>query len=194
MATITGVIKLPNDVPFVGDILFRPLSTPLGDSPDIITTADVRIVTDSAGNFSLTLRAGNYSVLAGISRPFKITVPDTASTYAILSLITSGLRAVPDFVAPSGGGDLFASNNLAELTNLITARRNLGIEFADTLTALRAVPSSAKNKLAILLGQAALGDGLQWGIYAWLTSSALDNGSSIIRPNDYTTSLWSKIV
>lgn len=101
MSRIFGPIKLPNNDAFVGDIIFRPLLTPLADPPDFITTEDIRVTTDAGGNFSVTLRVGQYACYVGKSEHVCLCIPDDDNEYAFLDVICSPI--MPDFVNPPGG-------------------------------------------------------------------------------------------
>lgn len=102
MATVTGSIKLPDQTDFVGSIVIRPLDTPLVDTPDLISTADITVTTDATGDFSQALAAGTYRVWVGASKPFLIEVPDGATTHALIDLITSTLDAAADYTWTPG--------------------------------------------------------------------------------------------
>ena len=65
----------------------------------------------------------------------------------------------------------------------------------DTVTDLRAVSSSANNRLAFLLGNITAGDG-GGGIHYWDNAATdADDPLIIIRPDDFTTNgLWKKLI
>lgn len=102
MSTVYGKVVMPSGDAFVGSILFRPLSTPLVDSPDLITTADISVTTDALGDFSQVLRAGIYNVLVGASKAFRILVPDDAASYQLLALITSEVPSSSEYIWEPG--------------------------------------------------------------------------------------------
>ena len=68
-----------------------------------------------------------------------------------------------------------------------------GVLVADTLIDLRAIVSNAANRVAVLAGELVAGDG-NGGIYLWRTSGAADNPLVTVRPNDYGTQLWEKLL
>jgi hypothetical protein len=93
MATVTASFKLPDTSPYVGTVVFRPLSTPLVSSPDlVISSGDVTVYTDDSGALTVDLIAGNYRVLAGSSRAVLIAVPTGSSTVSLESIITTVLE------------------------------------------------------------------------------------------------------
>ncbi|MDO8595265.1 MAG: hypothetical protein Q7R45_01445 [Sulfuricaulis sp.] len=93
MAIITGIIKKPDNTAFVGKVKFSPLSTPLADSPDIITRADKEVTTDGSGNFSVTLRVGKYAVFIGDDKRVFAQIPDDDGSYTLEQVITSTISA-----------------------------------------------------------------------------------------------------
>jgi hypothetical protein len=105
MATILGKIILPNQAVYVGSILFRPLSTPLVDSPSLISTADVSVTSDALGQFSQVLSAGVYKVFVGASKPFEIEVPDDTNSYQLLTLIRSQIWSTTLYQWSGGSGN-----------------------------------------------------------------------------------------
>lgn len=70
----------------------------------------------------------------------------------------------------------------------------MGFFRVDNLAALRAIPSSALNQQATLQEIVAPDPGIPSGIYVWITSNHADDGITFIRPNDYGTQLWQKII
>ncbi len=91
-ATITGPVLLSySNSPYVGPILFRPLSTPLPYTPNLITGGDFTVRPATNGTFSVELQPGNYRVQVGADRAFVIDVPTNAATYTLLERITNSL-------------------------------------------------------------------------------------------------------
>lgn len=91
-ATITGPILLSySNSPYVGPILFRPLSTPLPYAPQLITGGDFKVQTSTNGVFAVDLAPGNYRVTVGADKSFTIDVPTNAATYTLLERITNAL-------------------------------------------------------------------------------------------------------
>lgn len=91
-ATITGPVLLSySNAPYVGPILFRPLSTPLPYTPNLITGGDFTVRPATNGTFSVELQPGNYRVTVGADRAFVIDVPTNAATYTLLERITNSL-------------------------------------------------------------------------------------------------------
>lgn len=93
MSTVTGILTLANGSGYVGDIIFRPLSTPLAASPNLVISPDVKVTTDEDGAFSVQLAVGEYKVYLGLTDTagLWISVPDDALSYSILSLINTAL-------------------------------------------------------------------------------------------------------
>lgn len=93
MSTVTGTLKLANGSAYVGDLIFRPQSTPLAASPDLILSPDVKVTTDAQGEFSVSLAVGEYKVYLGLADTagLWISVPDDTLSYSILSLINTAL-------------------------------------------------------------------------------------------------------
>lgn len=86
-------------------------------------------------------------------------------------------------VGPSGAGtgDMLAANNLSDLSNIATARSNLGLADVTSIAALRALPVTMVR--IFVQGYYALGDG-GGGTYIWnAANSAADNGGSVIKPD-----------
>jgi len=91
-AVITGPIFLTySNTPYTGTILFRPMSTPLPYTPNLITGGDFRVVPATNGVFSVELSPGNYRVTVGADKAFVIDVPTNAATYTLLERITNSL-------------------------------------------------------------------------------------------------------
>lgn len=91
-ATITGPVYLSySNLPYAGEILLRPVSTPLPNSPNLITGGDFKVSTDTNGLFSVDLQPGNYRVVVGADKAFVIDVPNDSNTYTLLSRITNAL-------------------------------------------------------------------------------------------------------
>ena len=91
-ATIVGpVYQSYSNRPYSGPILLRPLSTPLPNTPNLVTGGDFVVRTDTNGLFSVELQPGNYRVQVGADRPFVIDVPTNASSYTLLERITNAL-------------------------------------------------------------------------------------------------------
>ncbi len=91
MATLYGPIKLADNTPYVGELIFRPLHTPLADAPDLIVTQDIIVTTDVSGQFTVNLRVGAYKVWVGRDRALLVDVPDDELSYPLLSRIQSRL-------------------------------------------------------------------------------------------------------
>lgn len=91
-ATIVGpVYQSYSNRPYSGPILLRPLSTPLPNTPNLVTGGDFIVRTDTNGLFSVELQPGNYRVQVGADRPFVIDVPTNAASYTLLERITNAL-------------------------------------------------------------------------------------------------------
>lgn len=92
MSTIYGPVKLANNTPYTGDILFRPLNTPIADAPDLIVSTDIKVATNEQGEFSTVLRVGQYKVFFGTGdKALLIDVPDDELSYPLLSRVNSRL-------------------------------------------------------------------------------------------------------
>ena len=91
-ATIVGpVYQSYSNRPYSGPILLRPLSTPLPNTPNLVTGGDFVVRTDTNGLFSVELQPGNYRVQVGADRPFVIDVPTNSASYTLLERITNAL-------------------------------------------------------------------------------------------------------
>jgi hypothetical protein len=91
-ATITGPVYLTySNRPYSGKILLRPISTPLPNTPNLITGGDFTVTTDTNGLFSVDLQPGNYRVTVGADRAFVIDVPTNIASYTLLERITNAL-------------------------------------------------------------------------------------------------------
>ena len=129
MATITGVIAIPNLVTGKGiTVSFIPLDTPLAVGSQIIATAPVAVITSSAGALpaALTLAAGNYTVKLSAHEKdygsFNILVPSGSSTYDIIDIVVAAATpgAQPYVVIERDDGQLikleaFLVNGTTEL-------------------------------------------------------------------------------
>lgn len=93
MSIVTGTLTLANGSAYVGDIVFRPLSTPLAASPNLVISPDIKVTTDAEGDFSVSLAVGEYKVYLGLADTLGlwISVPDDSLSYSILSLINNTL-------------------------------------------------------------------------------------------------------
>lgn len=96
-ATITGPLQNRDTTPFVGTIIFRPVTERVAvSSPTIFVYGDTRVTTAANGGFTNVLSFGNYLVLAGPTLPFKIAVPNDTSTYTLISLISTAVLQPSD--------------------------------------------------------------------------------------------------
>jgi hypothetical protein len=142
MSFITGVLKLALKTPYVGNVIFRPLSTPEQVEDDVILTQDVTVTTNSSGIFSVELVSGYYGIYAGASRRFAIFVRDDDLTWNIKDLIVTPFIYVG---GPGTGGSTAPSGNAA-------------VYLCETLADLQAITGTAGTKVAWLVGRAAAGD------------------------------------
>lgn len=91
-ATIVGPVYLAySNRPYSGKILLRPISTPMANTPNLITGGDFTVTTDTNGLFSVDLQPGNYRVTVGADRAFVIDVPTNSASYTLLERITNAL-------------------------------------------------------------------------------------------------------
>lgn len=166
MPTITGYVEKANGAVFVGNLVFRPLSTPTVIGGKLVVTEDIQVVTDNTGAFSTTLRPGNYVVVAGYSKPKAFSVPNAAGPFVLDTLIPF-LCGTPD---GSGG---FGP------TVITTARTGI-----PGVAALRALTQHLNNQLEYLLWHTVEFDGGQGNVYFNAPSTEVDNNATVFRPND----------
>jgi len=90
---ITGNLQTTSGNPYVTNALFAPLSTPLASGASVIASTQTNVVAAANGDFSVTLKQGNYLVTIGNLRhdSFVISVPNDSNTYNLNSLITNAL-------------------------------------------------------------------------------------------------------
>jgi hypothetical protein len=113
MSLVTGSFKLANGQPYIGQVVFRPLSTPLTNNADLVVTGDIVCATDSQGQLTQELEPGFYSVLAGSStKPvFKISVPNSGSAN-ILNLVITAVNTSGAFAWHPGDVVPFATSTV----------------------------------------------------------------------------------
>lgn len=92
-STVTGNLITSTGNPYVTNILFTPLSTPLVAGSLTIASRPTNVITASDGSFSVPLKNGNYLVNLGQFRKdsFFIAVPNDNNSYSLNSLITNNL-------------------------------------------------------------------------------------------------------
>ena len=145
MSFLTGVLKLSLKAPYVGNVIFRPLSTPEQVEDDVILTQDVTVTTNSSGIFSVELVSGYYGIYAGASRRFAIFVRDDELTWNIKDLIVTPFIYVGLGSITGGGGTTAPSGNAA-------------VYLCETFADLKVITGTAGAKVAWLVGRAAAGD------------------------------------
>lgn len=62
MPTITGTIEKADGTPFIGNVKFTPLNTPVFVSGTAVFSAPVYAATNEDGEFSITLHPNRYQV------------------------------------------------------------------------------------------------------------------------------------
>lgn len=99
-ATVTNKLVNVQGSPKQTNVVFTPLSTPLPDgSQDLILSEQQTATSDTNGNYSIVLRAGDYQVKnGGLNRDtLVISVPNDTNTYGFNALIVNA----PAYVWPS---------------------------------------------------------------------------------------------
>jgi hypothetical protein len=105
MATVTGTVEGPDGVLVKnGRITFLPISTPMRNGTRGTLTYPVYATTDSNGQFSVTLRPGEYEVDHNLEivepnreGPLVIRVPNEDSTFDWFDLVRSYYHAATEF-------------------------------------------------------------------------------------------------
>jgi len=201
-ATITGPIIKADSTPYVGTILFRPLSTPLPIAPNIVTGGDFKVSTATDGTFSVDLQAGDYRVIIGADKGFLIDVPNDSATYTLISRITTALTWNSSIVPSTnlyatatsstegilktystvGSPVVFTTNDLPTMGSYLT--RHLITSAYTTLATLKAATVPSQNKQRIFVGGLATdGDGGGgWFTYD-STNSITSDGYMVVAPN-----------
>ena len=201
-ATITGPIIKADSTPYVGTVLFRPLSTPLPIAPNIVTGGDFKVSTASDGTFTVDLQAGDYRVIIGADKGFLIDVPNDSATYTLLSRITTAL-SWNSSITPStnlyatatsstegilktystvGSPVVFTTNDLPTMGSYLT--RHLTTAAYTTIATLQAATVPTLNKQRIFVGGVnSDGDGGGgWFTYD-STNSITSDGYMVVAPN-----------
>src|SRR5207245_4749240 len=62
---ITGNLQTTSGNPYVTNALFAPLSTPLASGASVIASTQTNVVAAANGDFSVTLKQGNYLATIG---------------------------------------------------------------------------------------------------------------------------------
>jgi hypothetical protein len=70
-------------------VAFIPLSHPIVVGEDVVGAFTNRVTTAADGGFTNSLNAGDYDVQAGVTKKFRITVPDDALLYLLTELIVT---------------------------------------------------------------------------------------------------------
>lgn len=186
MATIIGTIKKPDGNAFVGEILFRPITTPLVNMPELITTKDVLVQTGSLGNFSVNLQPGRYSVKIPDSKSFRISVPRDSNTYSLISRACDDLfivceEATTSLCTPATSDVLGCVLTDVDDPSPVAV---LGWFVFATLAVMKAQVTKVSHKVALLMGSATEGDTSARFYRWWSASTAVGDDDTIIRPTD----------
>ena len=122
MATVIGMIALPNGEPYVGQIKFHRCDAPAAIGSTIVTGLHDGLVvqTESNGSFTTELKAGVYKVQIAGSPAAKIHLIDDDATYELQTL---GVPGFPAYMGTGGGGIVvqavdFAVQGIASLRTL----------------------------------------------------------------------------
>jgi hypothetical protein len=160
MPTVTGTIQEPNAVSTPRTRITFQLDETTVYSSAVIPRETFDTNTGSDGTFSITLIEGDYTVSCK-GETFKITVGPEGGDIA--DLITDGASF------PSSLAATFGFYRVSTLAELIT------------------IPTRAINKLCVVLGATAAGDG-GGGTFWWdSTGTTADNVYVTRRPTDYST-------
>lgn len=171
MSTIVGnVAQILGSPKSYAEIKFVPASDKVVTAVAVVAWEEKFVRTDAVGYFATTLAMGDYYCYIGVRGGFIISVPDDTATYNWIELITSAVVYSPSPLVVT-----------------------LGWFIVDTLAALRAIPTVASNKHAVLCGELAAFDISPRREYRWTASAAADDAIQYIRPTDYTTHLWRQI-
>jgi len=100
MATVIGMIALPNGEPYIGQIKFHRCDAPAAIGSTIVTGLHDGLVvqTEANGSFETELKAGVYKLQIAGSQARKIHLIDDDATYELQTL------GVPGFASYSGTG------------------------------------------------------------------------------------------
>ena len=164
MATLAGTLTIPaGGYPYTGKFRVQMVDAPKAVGPGITGTGIPAFVQcNEAGQYSISLPAGNYVVNIPNTRAFLISVPPTGS-YDMDDLVVEQPTTHNYYVTVMG--------SLVGIP---------GIEALRSITASNRQP----NQIATTLWAYTEGDGQElW--YRWNASSTeADNGISVVRPND----------
>lgn len=121
-ATIIGTLKTSGGVALSTNIVYVPLSTPIGGTSTVYEGTPITNKSGTDGTFSLTLGPGRYRVwIATLPTAYSyITIPDDSNSYNLSQLLTNGLAITNAFVAttPASRSFLLLTNTEDMLTYL----------------------------------------------------------------------------
>lgn len=182
-------------------VTFSPISTPNPDGTSVVVTRPVTVTTDSSGDASIVLKAGDYRVNITGRDPFLVSVPNDTDTYDLTDLITSSLTftyATPSALGQAtsfnvigaaganvlGGAINLYSYNFGTSTNAIIAATPAENTIADLVTR---APNVAGGNLVLVKGYNAIHDGGGGMFYATNTVTS----TNIITRIASSTAGWS---
>lgn len=137
-AVLYGVVKQPNGSNYVGQVSFVPLTAPVAIPPDMVGAFTNRVTTSSDGAFTNSLAAGEYDIAIGVTKKFRISVPEGVSTNEWLTLIitnASWAHSQALLVNSTNYTLLYPTNFFAVNSNSLNAAVTLG-SLSHTHTAL----------------------------------------------------------
>ena len=137
-ATVVDTILQAGGNAYVGSVVFHPVTNGADTSADIMAT------TDANGNFSQDLPANNYTVTAGGTLIFNITVPVWAGSYALTELSTNPLWDGTDLAKIYGNTTIIGGR-----TNLILADPSVYGDLTDTIKLWALGPVDAATGLRV---------------------------------------------
>lgn len=208
-AVITGPIFLTySNTPYTGTILFRPMSTPLPYTPNLITGGDFRVVPATNGVFSVELSPGNYRVTVGADKAFVIDVPTNNATYTLLERITNSL-AWNSAISPRTNSYNIANNTIEGVVRTYTTQASpvvwttndwaamatyLGEYTYTNIAQMVAAPAPIQSPILVkVLGYYTAYDG-GGGDFLWdSTRNTVTNLGSVLKspaPNGRYFALW----
>jgi len=117
MATVSGSVTTHDGNPYVGEVRFDNLSAPSVVGADVVVGIHdgFRVLTDSSGRFSTTLRAGYYLVSIAAAKAFRTSVPDDGGTYDLGRIGVPGLPHYPGIGTQTAMPVFWGKNDLPNL-------------------------------------------------------------------------------
>ena len=167
MATVLGMILLPDGEPFYGKIKFHRVDAPAVVGSALVTGLydGLVIQTETNGSFTTELKAGVYKLQIPGSVAWKIHFSDDDATY---DLNSTGVPGFPCYSGTGGGGIVVQA-----------------VDFAvQGIAGLRALTSHTNNQIRNLEYLIFEGD-TQGGPFIYDSNSAAnDDGVDVARPDN----------